>query len=157
MRRSRSWRSRGFYATVAVVALGLLTGCSGDPPARPGPAPQTTPPGGNDRHVESPPLPEKLELPALDDGMTALLQMGPTTGSARVGRTTVTGDVWWISVNCRGGGVLTVQADPVVTFEAACTDPMERTRNQFELDEPYDIEITVQAPDATEWALLVQQ
>lgn len=89
--------------------------------------------------------------------MTPLLQAGPTTGSARVGRTALTEDIWWIKVNCRGGGVLTVEAEPVVTLEVPCDDPIETSWNRFELGEPYDIEVSVEAPDSTEWALLVEQ
>src|SRR5690606_34751665 len=136
-------------AAILAVALSILSGCSDDPPTAPAPTGTTTPPGGTSRPVDTPPSPVDIEVPATSEGMAALLQAGPTTGSARVGRTSVTGDVWWINVNCRGGGVLTVEAAPVVSFEVPCNDPIEQARNQFDLGEPYDIEVSVEAPDGT--------
>jgi hypothetical protein len=118
----------------------------------------------------------------LDVGLTRLIDGAPVTGSAPVGTTHVHARIWWILVNCEGTGSIDVNVDPLVTFDTNCTtvcpgDPESadlqltvaggspcptagdagHTRNQFDLNQEYDVTVSVTAPDSVRWALLVEE
>lgn len=140
---------------MAVLALTVLIGCSSNG-GTPSPV-DTSEPALPGHGESSEPEPVEVRVPAVDEGMTALLEAGPTKGPDYVGKTGVAEGIVWVEVICRGVGVLTVDVEPLVNFEVPCGGSGEHTLNQFELDEAYEFDISVSASSETEWVLLVRQ
>lgn len=146
--------SNRYTATAALlVGAALLAGCqhqeskSGDKIAKPSPTPSPTPSADL-----------TLRLP---DGMPELglsAEVAPTRGSQQVAVIDVTKPTMWVNLNCIGEGQLWVDIGTNRMGIPCHAGRILPTRNQMAtLAMPKRIALKVEAPDAVQWSLRVQQ
>jgi hypothetical protein len=135
---------------LALLPLAACGAAAGRPPAATGSA-------ASPAAVEESHDPHAFRPPQGQPALHTLAQVPARQGDAVAGSFDAVPGELWISVTCLGGGDLTVTFEPLDRFDLPCTGELLDTRNQINLTAPHHMRVTVSAPPAVRWALLVQQ
>lgn len=143
-------RTRLLAALTGAVGLGLgLTACSSNAGSLPSQPPV---------HPTSTLSAHSVQLPDAMPNLRTLLQKGATSGSATAGSFFGRKGQVWIDFSCLGDGTATLDFQPVGTVDVPCSGAaVNATRNQINFTGDHQIALRITAPDAVQWAVIVQQ
>lgn len=154
----------GRLALALLVLLALAgAGCSApadarttaDQPARPIPGTSATvgPAAGGQPQDAGP-----VRVPEPQAGLATLAHSAPASGSRRVGAVSAQAKAMWVTVLCRGGGIMKVNLEPFGAFTLNC--PAGSTlpsANQIVFKRTHLLDVAVEAPGRVRWAMRIEQ
>jgi hypothetical protein len=155
-------RSRGAVSMIAaassMVFVGLLSGCGAAHPAPAADRPDRPAVSAAMLPADlSAAVPSAVLLPDPDAALHTLAKIAPRTGGSALHTVQARPGQFWINVNCRGAGSVSVEFRPLDRFTVDCGARVQVTRNQINLVRAHRLQLRVSAPAGVEWAMLVQQ
>jgi hypothetical protein len=151
--------SGGGRRALALLAVLALAGCSAraDADTRPDHR-EGAPSTAGSAAGEQPPDAGPVRVPEPQAGLTTLAQSAPASGSRRVGAVSADAKAMWVTVLCRGGGIMKVNLEPFGAFTLNC--PVGSTlpsANQIVFKQTHELNVKVEAPAAVTWAMRIEQ
>jgi hypothetical protein len=144
---------------LALLAVLALAGCSAragadTKPDRHASAPSTTASAAGEQPLDAGPV----RVPEPQAGLTTLAHSAPASGGRRVGTVSAEAKAMWVTVLCRGGGIMKVNLEPFGAFTLNC--PAGSTlpsANQIVFTRTHELDVKVEAPASVAWAMRIEQ